>query len=136
MPSKTDLTLPKKKKADRITTGPESISSPRAALYADFGSRRSRKQPDLVVLLHVNLSFGIDPHSTLREVAFSYLMGGYQALSASSGLRQQRGHFYQRFRIRGTFFLPDAGERHILAASAIAQAARLNGSVWLLSPLR
>ena len=110
---KQTLPLPSKSRP-KNPTGPESISSPRAALYADSAALPFPESSlDLVVLPHT-LELGIDPHSTLREVARVLVPDGRVVISGFNpaslwGLRQQRGHFYQRFGYEG-LFLPDAGE--------------------------
>ncbi len=95
-------------------TGPEFISSPRAALYTDSAALPFPESSlDLVVLPHT-LELGVDPHSALREVARVLVPEGRVVISGFNpaslwGLRQRRDHLYQRFGYEG-LFLPDAGE--------------------------
>jgi hypothetical protein len=95
-------------------TGPESISSPRAALYTDSAALPFPESSlDLVALPHT-LELGSDPHSALREVARVLVPEGRVVISGFNpaslwGLRQRRDHLYQRFGYEG-LFLPDAGK--------------------------
>jgi SAM-dependent methyltransferase len=68
---------------------------------------------DLVVLPHT-LEFSADPHATLREVERVLVPEGRVVICGMNptslwGLRQGRGHLYQRLG-RGTLFLPEGGE--------------------------
>lgn len=68
---------------------------------------------DLVVLPHA-LELSSDSHATLREVERVLVPEGRVVISGFNpaslwGLRQQRGHFYQRFG-SGKLFLPNTGE--------------------------
>ena len=95
-------------------TEPESISSPRAALYTDSAALPFPESSlDLVALPHT-LELGSDPHSALREVARVLVPEGRVVISGFNpaslwGMRQRRDHLYQRFGHKG-LFLPDAGE--------------------------
>jgi SAM-dependent methyltransferase len=68
---------------------------------------------DLVVLPHA-LELSSDSHATLREVERVLVPEGRVVISGFNptslwGLRQRRGHFYQRFG-SGKLFLPSTGE--------------------------
>jgi SAM-dependent methyltransferase len=95
-------------------TGPLAISSPRAALVADSGALPFPESSlDLVVLPHT-LELGGDPHATLREVERVLVPEGRVVISGLNpaslwGLRQRRGHVYQRWGCND-LFLPETGE--------------------------
>lgn len=95
-------------------TGLKSIGSPRTALHADSAALPFPESSlDLVALPHT-LELGNDPHSALREVARVLVPEGRVVISGFNpvslwGLRQRRGHLYQRFGYE-KLFLPDAGE--------------------------
>ncbi len=68
---------------------------------------------DLLVLPHT-LDLSPDPHATLREVERVLVPEGKVVISGMNpaslwGMRQRRGHLYQRFGT-GKLFLPEAGE--------------------------
>ncbi len=68
---------------------------------------------DLVVLPHT-LELSLDPHATLREVARVLVPEGRVVISGLNpaslwGLRQRRGHLYQRWGY-DSLFLPPTGE--------------------------
>lgn len=95
-------------------TGMGDISSPRAALVTDSGALPFPEGSlDLVVLPHT-LELGGDPHATLREVERVLVPEGRVVISGLNpaslwGLRQRRGHVYQRWGC-DDLFLPEAGE--------------------------
>ena len=97
-----------------LRTGPEPISSSRAALYTDPAALPFPESSlDLVALPHT-LELGSDPHSALREVARVLVPEGRVVISGFNpaslwGLRQRRDHLFQRFGHKG-LFMPDAGE--------------------------
>ncbi len=110
---KQALRFPLKGKSER-PTGPESISSPRTAIYTDSAALPFPESSlDLVAMPHT-LELGSDPHSALREVARVLVPEGRVVISGFNpaslwGLRQRRDHLYQRFGYEG-FFLPDTGK--------------------------
>ena len=95
-------------------TGSRAISSPRAALVTDSGALPFPESSlDLVVLPHT-LELGGDPHATLREVERVLVPEGRVVISGLNpaslwGLRQRRGHVYQRWGC-DDLFLPETGE--------------------------
>ena len=95
-------------------TAPKTVSSRRAALLTDSGALPYPESSlDLVVLPHT-LELGGDPHATLREVARVLVPEGRVVISGLNpaslwGLRQRRGHFYQRWGY-DKLFLPKTGE--------------------------
>ena len=95
-------------------TAPKVVSSRRAALLTDSGALPYPESSlDLVVLPHT-LELGGDPHATLREVARVLVPEGRVVISGLNpaslwGLRQRRGHFYQRLGY-DKLFLPKTGE--------------------------
>ncbi len=99
------------------TESPGSAVEPGAAavdLYTHFSALPFPAQSlDLVVLPHA-LEMSDDPHATLREVERTLVPEGKVVICGFNplslwGLRQTRGHFYQRLG-RGSLFLPPAGE--------------------------
>lgn len=100
---------------DASRTSPNRSSSPqRAALIVDSGSLPFPESSlDLVVLPHT-LELSDDPHATLREVERVLVPEGRVVISGFNpaslwGLRQRRGHFYQRLGY-DDLFLPKTGE--------------------------
>lgn len=95
-------------------TGTGAVSSHRAALVTDSGALPFPESSlDLVVLPHT-LELGADPHATLREVERVLVPEGRVVISGLNpaslwGLRQRRGHLYQRWGC-GELFLPETGE--------------------------
>jgi SAM-dependent methyltransferase len=95
-------------------TGTLAISSPRAALVTDSGALPFPESSlDLLVLPHT-LELGGDPHATLREVERVLVPEGRVVISGFNpaslwGLRQRRGHVYQRWGC-DDLFLPETGE--------------------------
>lgn len=95
-------------------TGARAISSPSAALVTDSGALPFPEGSlDLVVLPHT-LELGGDPHATLREVERVLVPEGRVVISGLNpaslwGLRQRRGHIYQRWGC-DDLFLPETGE--------------------------
>ena len=91
-----------------------SVSSPRVALVcASEALPFPENSLDLVVLPHT-LEISSDPHATLREVARVLVPEGRVVISGFNptslwGLRQRRGHFYQRLGY-DDMFLPKTGE--------------------------
>ena len=91
-----------------------SVSSPRIALVcASEALPFPENSLDLVVLPHT-LEISSDPHATLREVARVLVPEGRVVISGFNptslwGLRQRRGHFYQRLGY-DDMFLPKTGE--------------------------
>jgi SAM-dependent methyltransferase len=91
-----------------------SVSSPRVALVcASEALPFPENSLDLVVLPHT-LEISSDPHATLREVARVLVPEGKVVISGFNpaslwGLRQRRGHFYQRLGY-DDMFLPKTGE--------------------------
>ncbi len=89
-------------------------SSRRVALVTDAAALPFPDNTlDLVLLPHT-LELGGDPHATLREVQRVLVPEGRVVISGLNpaslwGLRQQRGHLYQRLGT-GHLFLPEAGE--------------------------
>lgn len=86
----------------------------RAAFLCDFAALPfPAASLDLVLLPHT-LELSQDPHSTLREVERVLVPEGRVVICGFNptslwGLRQQRGHLYQRFGM-GNLFLPEGGE--------------------------
>lgn len=97
-----------------IVTDTVAVSSPRAALVTDSGALPFPESSlDLVVLPHT-LELGGDPHATLREVERVLVPEGRVVISGLNpaslwGLRQRRGHVYQRWGC-DDLFLPETGE--------------------------
>ena len=95
-------------------TAPVAVSSLRAALFTDSGALPFPESSlDLVVLPHT-LELSRDPHATLREVERVLVPEGRVVISGLNptslwGLRQRRGHFYQRLGYED-LFLPKTGE--------------------------
>jgi len=95
-------------------TGTPAASSRRAALLTDSGALPFPESSlDLVVLPHT-LELSRDPHATLREVSRVLVPEGRVVISGFNptslwGLRQRRGHLYQRWGY-DSFFLPKTGE--------------------------
>jgi SAM-dependent methyltransferase len=95
------------------TTG-RATSSRRAALLTDAGALPFPEASlDLVVLPHT-LELSRDPHATLREVSRVLVPEGRVVISGMNpaslwGLRQRRGHLYQRWGY-DSLFLPKTGE--------------------------
>lgn len=95
-------------------TGAIAVSSPRAALVTDSGALPFPEGSlDLVVLPHT-LELGGDPHATLREVERVLVPDGRVVITGLNptslwGLRQRRGHVYQRWGCED-LFLPKTGE--------------------------
>ena len=95
-------------------TAPSGASSRRAALLTDSGALPFPESSlDLVVLPHT-LELSSDPHATLREVERVLVPEGRVVISGLNptslwGLRQRRGHFYQRWGY-DKLFLPKTGE--------------------------
>jgi SAM-dependent methyltransferase len=91
-----------------------SASSRRAALLTDAGALPFPEASlDLVVLPHT-LELSRDPHATLREVSRVLVPEGRVVISGLNpaslwGLRQRRGHLYQRWGY-DSLFLPKTGE--------------------------
>lgn len=91
-----------------------SSSRPRAALVTDSGALPFPENSlDLVVLPHT-LEQSHDPHATLREVERVLVPEGRVVISGLNpaslwGMRQSRGHFYQRLGY-DDMFLPESGE--------------------------
>lgn len=91
-----------------------SSSRPRAALVTDACALPfAENSLDLVVLPHT-LEQSPDPHATLREVARVLVPEGRVVISGLNpaslwGMRQRRGHFYQRLGY-GDLFLPQTSE--------------------------
>ncbi len=95
-------------------TDPARGSSPRAALLTDSGALPFPEGSlDLVVLPHT-LELSGDPHATLREVERVLVPEGRVVITGLNpaslwGLRQRRGHLYQRWGY-DDLFLPKTGE--------------------------
>ncbi|WP_309682914.1 methyltransferase domain-containing protein [Polaromonas sp.] len=95
-------------------TAPTHGSSPRAALLTDSSALPFPESSlDLVVLPHT-LELSRDPHATLREVERVLVPEGRVVISGLNpaslwGLRQRRGHLYQRWGY-DDLFLPKTGE--------------------------
>jgi SAM-dependent methyltransferase len=95
-------------------TTPRAVSSRRAALLTDAGALPFPEASlDLVVLPHT-LELSRDPHATLREVSRVLVPEGRVVISGLNpaslwGLRQRRGHLYQRWGY-DSLFLPKTGE--------------------------
>ena len=95
-------------------TGAPAASSRRAALLTDSGALPFPESSlDLVVLPHT-LELSRDPHATLREVSRVLVPEGRVVISGLNptslwGLRQRRGHLYQRWGY-DSLFLPKTGE--------------------------
>jgi SAM-dependent methyltransferase len=98
---------------DSATAAP-AASSRRAALLTDSGALPFPESSlDLVVLPHT-LELSRDPHATLREVSRVLVPEGRVVISGLNptslwGLRQRRGHLYQRWGY-DSLFLPKTGE--------------------------
>ena len=96
------------------TSGYAAASSPRAALVADAAAIPFPENSlDLVVLPHT-LELSRDPHASLREVSRVLVPEGRVVISGFNptslwGLRQRRGHIYQRWGY-DDLFLPKTGE--------------------------
>ncbi|MFC5522310.1 class I SAM-dependent methyltransferase [Polaromonas jejuensis] len=96
------------------TTAPSATSSRRAALLTYSAALPFPESSlDLVVLPHT-LELSSDPHATLREVERVLVPEGRVVISGLNpaslwGLRQRRGHFYQRLGY-DKLFLPKTGE--------------------------
>jgi SAM-dependent methyltransferase len=99
--------------APDATTAP-AASSRRAALLTDSGALPFPESSlDLVVLPHT-LELSRDPHATLREVSRVLVPEGRVVISGLNptslwGLRQRRGHLYQRWGY-DKLFLPSTGD--------------------------
>jgi SAM-dependent methyltransferase len=99
--------------ASGATTG-RAASSRRAALLTDAGALPFPEASlDLVVLPHT-LELSRDPHATLREVSRVLVPEGRVVISGLNpaslwGLRQRRGHLYQRWGY-DSLFLPKTGD--------------------------
>ena len=95
-------------------TAVPAVSSRRAALLTDSGALPFPEASlDLVVLPHT-LELSRDPHATLREVSRVLVPEGRVVISGLNptslwGLRQRRGHLYQRWGY-DSLFLPKTGE--------------------------
>jgi SAM-dependent methyltransferase len=100
--------------SDNARTFAGSISSSRVALVcASEALPFPENSLDLVVLPHT-LEISSDPHATLREVARVLVPEGRVVISGFNptslwGLRQRRGHLYQRLGY-DNMFLPKTGE--------------------------
>jgi SAM-dependent methyltransferase len=98
--------------SDAIAT--PAASSRRAALLTDSGALPFPESSlDLVVLPHT-LELSRDPHATLREVSRVLVPEGRVVISGLNptslwGLRQRRGHLYQRWGY-DSLFLPKTGD--------------------------
>lgn len=96
------------------TSGRTAASSRRAALLTDAGALPFPENSlDLVVLPHT-LELSSDPHASLREVSRVLVPEGRVVISGFNptslwGLRQRRGHIYQRWGY-DNLFLPKTGE--------------------------
>jgi len=94
--------------------GAPAATARRAALLTDSGALPFPESSlDLVVLPHT-LELSRDPHATLREVSRVLVPEGRVVISGFNptslwGLRQRRGHLYQRWGY-DSFFLPKTGE--------------------------
>ncbi|MFS2035721.1 class I SAM-dependent methyltransferase [Polaromonas sp. CT11-55] len=99
--------------ATEATAAP-AASSRRAALLTDSDALPFPEASlDLVVLPHT-LELSRDPHATLREVSRVLVPEGRVVISGLNptslwGLRQRRGHLYQRWGY-DSLFLPKTGE--------------------------
>ena len=97
-----------------VTAATVSSSRPRAVLVTDSGALPFQENSlDLVVLPHT-LELSDDPHATLREVERVLVPEGRVVISGFNpaslwGMRQRRGHFYQRLGYE-RLFLPEAGD--------------------------
>ena len=97
-----------------VTAVEGSSSRPRAVLVTDSGALPFQESSlDLVVLPHA-LELSDDPHATLREVERVLVPEGRIVISGFNpaslwGMRQRRGHFYQRLGYEN-LFLPEAGD--------------------------
>jgi SAM-dependent methyltransferase len=95
-------------------TSARAVSSRRAALLTDAGALPFPEASlDLVVLPHT-LELSRDPHAALREVSRVLVPEGRVVISGLNpaslwGLRQRRGHLYQRWGY-DNLFLPKTGE--------------------------
>ena len=95
-------------------TAQATVSSPRAALLTYSAALPFPESSlDLVVLPHT-LELSSDPHATLREVERVLVPEGRVVISGLNptslwGLRQRRGHLYQRLGY-DDLFLPKTGE--------------------------
>lgn len=95
-------------------TAAPAASSRRAALLTDSDALPFPEASlDLVVLPHT-LELSRDPHATLREVSRVLVPEGRVVISGLNptslwGLRQRRGHLYQRWGY-DSLFLPKTGE--------------------------
>lgn len=100
--------------SDAGGTGRAGSSSRRAALLTDAGALPFPENSlDLVVLPHT-LELSSDPHACLREVSRVLVPEGRVVISGFNptslwGLRQRRGHIYQRWGY-DDLFLPKTGE--------------------------
>jgi SAM-dependent methyltransferase len=96
------------------TSGRTAASSRRAALLTEAGALPFPENSlDLVVLPHT-LELSSDPHASLREVSRVLVPEGRVVISGFNptslwGLRQRRGHIYQRWGY-DNLFLPKTGE--------------------------
>lgn len=97
-----------------VTSNGSASSLPKAALLADAGALPfATSSLDLVALPHT-LELSQDPHESLREVERVLVPGGRVVISGLNpaslwAMRQQRGHFYQRFGHK-ELFLPKTGD--------------------------
>lgn len=112
--AKTDGSAARLKDAADETSPAPSSSRPKAALMTDASALPfAANSLDLVVLPHT-LQLSQEAHATLREVERVLVPEGRVIISGLNpaslwGLRQRRGHFYQRFGSKD-LFLPNSGE--------------------------
>ncbi|MHB1200682.1 MAG: class I SAM-dependent methyltransferase [Polaromonas sp.] len=109
-----ESTSPFSRKSAADASDPTAMRPRSAGLVTDSGALPFPESSlDLVVLPHT-LEFSSDSHATLREVERVLVPEGRVVISGFNptslwGLRQRRGHFYQRLG-SGKLFLPSTGE--------------------------